>query len=99
MPPKHAMGIVYPVLSRCFLASSTAFFTQHALPSVANIYQCSCQGENPFEVTDQTPEQQAEEDKADEPVEEEEEEAEAEEEEEAETAEQTDFTLDQTEDA
>ncbi|XP_060132722.1 DBIRD complex subunit ZNF326 isoform X5 [Zootoca vivipara] len=56
-------------------------------------------GENPFEVTDQTPEQQAEEDKADEPVEEEEEEAEAEEEEEAETGEQTDFTLDQTEDA
>ncbi|KAH0618432.1 hypothetical protein JD844_017627 [Phrynosoma platyrhinos] len=59
------------------------------------------QGENPFEVTDQNPEQQeGEEDKGNEPAEEEEEEAEAEEEEEeAEGEEQTDFTLDQTEDS
>lgn len=57
------------------------------------------QGENPFEITDQNPEQQGEEDKADEPVEEEEEEEEAEAEEEgAGPEEQTDFTLDQTED-
>ncbi|XP_062992553.1 DBIRD complex subunit ZNF326 isoform X4 [Elgaria multicarinata webbii] len=69
-------------------------------PIVKARYERYVKGENPFEVTDQNPEQQGEEDdKANEPAEEEEEEAEAEEEEEAEGEEQTDFTLDQTEDS
>jgi len=70
-------------------------------PIVKARYERYVKGENPFEVTDQTAEQQGEEeDKANEPAEEEEEEeAEGEEEEEeAEGEEQTDFTLDQTED-
>uniref|UniRef100_A0A2H6NHN2 DBIRD complex subunit ZNF326 n=1 Tax=Micrurus carvalhoi TaxID=3147026 RepID=A0A2H6NHN2_9SAUR len=73
-------------------------------PIVKARYERYVKGENPFEVTDQSAEQQAEEeeedDKANEPEEEEEEEeAEGEEEEEeAEAEEQTDFTLDQTED-
>ncbi|XP_008107482.2 DBIRD complex subunit ZNF326 isoform X6 [Anolis carolinensis] len=71
-------------------------------PIVKARYERYVKGENPFEVTDQNAEQQEGEDKATEPVEEEEEEeaeAEEEEEEEAEAEEQTDFTLDQTEDS
>ncbi|XP_033007522.1 DBIRD complex subunit ZNF326 isoform X6 [Lacerta agilis] len=96
--PEHAKGktTYKEQIKRESVLTATSILNN---PIVKARYERYVKGENPFEVTDQTPEQQAEEDKADEPVEEEEEEAEAEEEEEAETAEQTDFTLDQTEDA
>lgn len=86
-----------------FFITATAIisFPSNLLEFLKKILSPQTQGENPFEITDQNPEQQGEgegeDDKADEPAEEEEEEAEAEEEE-AEPEEQTDFTLDQTED-
>ncbi|XP_029141656.1 DBIRD complex subunit ZNF326 [Protobothrops mucrosquamatus] len=74
-------------------------------PIVKARYERYVKGENPFEVIDQSAEQQGEEeeDKANEPAEEEEEDEEGEggeeDDEEVEAEEQTDFTLDQTEDS
>ncbi|XP_061489601.1 DBIRD complex subunit ZNF326 isoform X2 [Rhineura floridana] len=95
--PEHAKGkqTYKEQIKRESVLTATSILNN---PIVKARYERYVKGENPFEVTDQTPEQQAEEDKADEPAEEEEEEAEAEEEE-AETEEQPDFTLDQTEDS
>ncbi|XP_066482784.1 DBIRD complex subunit ZNF326 isoform X2 [Tiliqua scincoides] len=98
--PEHAKGkqTYKEQIKRESVLTATSILNN---PIVKARYERYVKGENPFEITDQTPEQQAEEDKADEPEEEEpeeepEEEAEAEEEE-AEAEDQTDFTLDQTE--
>ncbi|XP_060088152.1 DBIRD complex subunit ZNF326-like isoform X2 [Heteronotia binoei] len=97
--PEHAKGkqTYKEQIKRESVLTATSILNN---PIVKARYERYVKGENPFEITDQNPEQQGEEDKADEPAEEEEEEAEAEaEEEEAEPEEQTDFTLDQTEDS
>ncbi|KAG8132624.1 hypothetical protein E2320_010468, partial [Naja naja] len=103
--PEHAKGkqTYKEQIKRESVLTATSILNN---PIVKARYERYVKGENPFEVTDQSAEQQAEEeeeeeeDKANEPAEEEEEEeAEGEEEEEeAEAEEQTDFTLDQTED-
>ncbi|XP_048354250.1 DBIRD complex subunit ZNF326 isoform X1 [Sphaerodactylus townsendi] len=100
--PEHAKGkqTYKEQIKRESVLTATSILNN---PIVKARYERYVKGENPFEITDQNPEQQAEDDKADEPVEEEEEEAEEAEEaeaeeEEAETEEQTDFTLDQTDD-
>ncbi|KAM3838978.1 DBIRD complex subunit ZNF326 isoform 1-T1 [Vipera latastei] len=102
--PEHAKGkqTYKEQIKRESVLTATSILNN---PIVKARYERYVKGENPFEVTDQSAEQQGEEeeDKANEPAEEEEEEEEAEggeeEEEEAEAEEQTDFTLDQTEDS
>ncbi|XP_039180632.1 DBIRD complex subunit ZNF326 isoform X7 [Crotalus tigris] len=104
--PEHAKGkqTYKEQIKRESVLTATSILNN---PIVKARYERYVKGENPFEVTDQSAEQQGEEeeDKANEPAEEEEEEEEedeeaevGEEDEEVEAEEQTDFTLDQTED-